>query len=110
SLDNVSFLDCRFVIRDEGLHGCLQSLGSVCVSALGRNAIRGLKEPGWERHSDSRRFFSHSNHPQHSITLSILLQEKYYQDEILYYPNPTRQPNHSAKLNGEPSNSSMERI
>src|SRR5437870_13268857 len=32
--------------------------------------------------------------------MSILLQEKYYQDEILYYPNPTRQPNRSAKLNG----------
>src|SRR5438132_379813 len=32
--------------------------------------------------------------------MSILLQEKYYQDEILYYPNRTRQPNRSAKLNG----------
>jgi len=42
---------------------------------------------------------------QYSITLRISLEEKYYQDEILYYPNPRRQSNPSAKLIDDQTNS-----
>jgi hypothetical protein len=45
-----------------------------------------------------------TNHPQNSITDNIGLPEKYYADEILYYPIATVQPNHSEKLINEPTN------
>src|SRR6266566_9375501 len=44
--DNVSFLDSRFEVRDEGSHSCLQSLRSVAITTLARNPVKGLKEPG----------------------------------------------------------------
>src|SRR6266516_619802 len=57
--DNVSFLDSRFEVRDEGSHSCLQSLRSVAITTLARNPVKGLKEPGGERHADPGRQVSH---------------------------------------------------
>ena len=45
------------------------------------------------------------NHLSIRITLRISLEEKYYQDEILYYRNPRPQPNPSAKLIHDQTNS-----
>jgi hypothetical protein len=45
-----------------------------------------------------------TNHPQHSITENLGLPEKYYWDEILYYPDRDSQLKHSEKLINEPTN------
>src|SRR5207247_10616602 len=95
--DNVSFLDSGFEIRDESSHSCLQRLRSVAVTTLARNPAKGLQEPWWKGHADSRRWYSPATPLKLTITVSILFKGKYNRDESVDYPITPLQPHDHAK-------------